>query len=776
MNGLMLRRRALMAAQMKPQFLEYIQSTGTQCIDTGYIPTENCGFYIKYRDDVVGNSNYVIGSRASTTDTIYEGVVGGAVNQKIIVMQQTLVTVDNYRVAGNTYEISATYDSNLTGVSSFECLNTSDSFTGTQESLTSGATANLFIFSLMKDAQFHTGMTLYSCRLWSNGILIRDFIPCRLGDSIGLYDLVNEKFYGNAGTGKFIAGPKIDYQFLEYVESTGTQYIDTEYKPNNTTTYDLSGLFSQAAATARMGARDSQNVNECTINSISGNQLRISYGSQQYLATSGNYITNALLDGYNRKAIFSYQNGTKSTFDMNSITFSTSYNCLIFAYSSGNSITYATDMHVTSCKIYDNNILVRDFVPCKLGSEVGLYDKITNKFFINRGTGSLVAGPEVGYQFVEYLQSSGTQYIDTRLHANQDYSINLNFQCIDASVGNMFFGARDSSTGIYDKSFIGGVANSGLFYGQFGDSGTNLDTVLADTNKHSYIMSKNGWYLDGTKYRTFEQSSFTGAYPILIFAGYNGQTILYSYCKIFDLEISLGTHTHKYVPCYRKLDHEPGLYDLVTGQFFTNQGTGSFIVGPELDYQFVEYIESTGEQYINTEISLSENLIVTADYEFSESTRVWRRLFGYGTIDAENTYSYCYNTIPAIRPRVATGNHSETTLNSYNPGRYTVTIATTGSIKVTGTNYSETSTINPWNTGTGSYPIFLFNFGGTTLIDYGIVKLYSFTISNSVTNKQILHLIPCYRKSTGTVGMYDLVTKRFFINSGTGKFIAGPEI
>ena len=52
---------------------------------------------------------------------------------------------------------------------------------------------------------------IYYFKIWNNNILIRDFIPAlRNSDNVtGLYDLVNNEFYINAGTGTFITGPKI---------------------------------------------------------------------------------------------------------------------------------------------------------------------------------------------------------------------------------------------------------------------------------------------------------------------------------------------------------------------------------------------------------------------------------------------------------------------------------------------------------------------------------------------------------------------------------------
>lgn len=49
------------------------------------------------------------------------------------------------------------------------------------------------------------------------------------------------------------------------------------------------------------------------------------------------------------------------------------------------------------CQIWENNVLVKDFVPCyrKSDNEVGMYDLVGMSFYTNAGVGSLVAGPDV---------------------------------------------------------------------------------------------------------------------------------------------------------------------------------------------------------------------------------------------------------------------------------------------------------------------------------------------------------------------------------------------
>ena len=47
------------------------------------------------------------------------------------------------------------------------------------------------------------------------------------------------------------------------------------------------------------------------------------------------------------------------------------------------------------CKIFDNDILVRDFIPV-LDREMrpAMYDSVTGKLFYNKGTGVFIIGPD----------------------------------------------------------------------------------------------------------------------------------------------------------------------------------------------------------------------------------------------------------------------------------------------------------------------------------------------------------------------------------------------
>ena len=52
------------------------------------------------------------------------------------------------------------------------------------------------------------------------------------------------------------------------------------------------------------------------------------------------------------------------------------------------------------------------------------------------------------------------------------------------------------------------------------------------------------------------------------------------------LYVEHGTKEHNYlllVPCYRKADNVPGFYDVINSTFYTNQGTGTFGIGPDVN-------------------------------------------------------------------------------------------------------------------------------------------------------------------------------------------------
>lgn len=179
------------------------------------------------------------------------------------------------------------------------------------------------------------------------------------------------------------------YTLLEYIESTGTQYIDTEFKPTG----------------------NSRVV--CDIQ-LSGTRVWL-YGAR-HTATDRTFMTVAMTDNYRSDYNNSYSLNIpydmtdRVTIDKNkgSMTigtqtvsyedadFSCAYNLYIFAGNSAGVPSTFSSMKLFYCKVYDNDVLVRDYVPCQGPSgDIGLYDTENNQFYGNAGTGTFVAGPEI---------------------------------------------------------------------------------------------------------------------------------------------------------------------------------------------------------------------------------------------------------------------------------------------------------------------------------------------------------------------------------------------
>ena len=60
-------------------------------------------------------------------------------------------------------------------------------------------------------------------------------------------------------------------------------------------------------------------------------------------------------------------------------------------------LKYFSKIKIKYFQIYDNDTLVRDFVPVLDKDDIPcMYDKVERKFYYNQGTGDFIAGPIVG--------------------------------------------------------------------------------------------------------------------------------------------------------------------------------------------------------------------------------------------------------------------------------------------------------------------------------------------------------------------------------------------
>lgn len=208
------------------------------------------------------------------------------------------------------------------------------------------------------------------------------------------------------------------YQIVEYIESSGTQYIDTGIAPGSYVGR-LKIEADMAFSSTPTGSSTTQALfGAGYYNSTTANRRQILVGYRGATSTSKPSYMNAggsLGDGVkafsdatldaNRHIYGIDQVNSNFIFDDKTQSFSTSVsstltrNLLIFASeqssSSGSPVGWHSSAKCYGFKIYDGDTLLRDFVPVRNGSVGGLYDKVSETLFTNSGTGSFTYGSDM---------------------------------------------------------------------------------------------------------------------------------------------------------------------------------------------------------------------------------------------------------------------------------------------------------------------------------------------------------------------------------------------
>ena len=205
---------------------------------------------------------------------------------------------------------------------------------------------------------------------------------------------------GKVKQGKWItkANPVIsvptEYTQLEYIESSGTQYINTNIKPTGSMDFEVTVYVQSSAAQGTLfsgGDNYNSKYLGVSINQANPGESDIRYDSQRYKFTLSiekfmiSKVSNKLLLNNVEFAICSV------------VTFVSNYPIRLFAYNRGGNIGEKIAAKLYGLKLSDNGSDVANFIPAKRNSDgvVGLYDLVSKSFFTNAGTGTFTAGSEI---------------------------------------------------------------------------------------------------------------------------------------------------------------------------------------------------------------------------------------------------------------------------------------------------------------------------------------------------------------------------------------------
>lgn len=251
------------------------------------------------------------------------------------------------------------------------------------------------------------------------------------------------------------------------------------------------------------------------------------------------------------------------------------------------------------------------------------------------------------YVQVDYIQSSETQWIDTELYPTENMQIETKievaytnqdtpvFGCFLNTIGSSSLGDYFHLTPYANKWYYGTNGSEGNFGTYSNAIGTQYDIVFNNEN-NQIIVNDN--IEDVTR-------PFSGATNSTLAISKRGTTsnnrfgrFKYFNFKIFDK--STNKYIRNFIPCYRKSDNEIGLYDIVEGKFYTNQGTGTFTYGEILG---TTYEVNLGKNLLNN--TATSQTINGITYTINED----KSITANGTATAHSVLNI-YNTSLVLQP------------------------------------------------------------------------------------------------------------------------------
>ena len=365
--------------------VEYLESTGTQYIDTGIIGKTGVKAFIDFEwlNGNIGNDRYVIAASTGTTRTYF-----GTYQSKWMFGNGSYIQAKGIQenVRYNA-EISWLLDNSYVDINGNRII-TSTTTGEVNTNLT------LWLFS-RNQGYFQAGWSsvikMYSCKIYEVNTLVRDYKPAVDENGVGfMFDRVSHTIFDNAGTGLF-KYPAVE---LEYLESNGGPCIDTGIKPTDEYGYRIRNTYRyDGGEQCAIGAMDAGNrfVGVYT----GGTQISGGWGSfVNWLKTSHEFNDDTIWDVYcnykNDRQIIVNDELLKDLTDIH-IDGTITNTIYLFGRHYGNNVTKMYG-RIYSTEITKGSDVVAHFIPVLKDGQLGMWDKVNEVFYPNNGTGTFIGG------------------------------------------------------------------------------------------------------------------------------------------------------------------------------------------------------------------------------------------------------------------------------------------------------------------------------------------------------------------------------------------------
>jgi hypothetical protein len=354
------------------------------------------------------------------------------------------------------------------------------------------------------------------------------------------------------------------------------------------------------------------------------------------------------------------------------------------------------------------------------------------------------------YTRLTHIECDGQQYINTGYVVQEDDVIEMMYiSTSTTSADKALYGCYDGNGNIWFSIY----SNTG--YVRFGSSASASVTNARMTYK--LTMKKSSVVLDSGNSAA---PDFVGLpqVPLYLFARNNKSTGvgMYGYCRClgFSIKKSSGEEMMNLKPCKRDSDGAIGMIDLVSGQFFGNEGTGEdFIAGGEVkvtdDYEVIDYVTFAKNKLYDLGI-VNSNQTIEVLFARSEKSST---PYLYGCITNPHTAT--------VSAYLSSGGGAWRFGSSYKGLSTNNTFINRVIIANGTTNYNFTAGTFTKSTFTTPDTVVL---GGCRTASGALTKNYQgkvYYIRISENGEYILDWYPCKRLSDGVEGFWDCVTNTF---------------
>ena len=441
--------------------VEYCESTGEQYIDTGVLgnPGLRVEAEIMWTDTAPADDQHILGSFDKPNNVARRCyAISMFTNRKSAFCYDGFV-YDNWfqYTVGKKYRVVSDFGASaqsltvdgLDGAAVF-----SRSASNNYTSVASGKT--LYLFALGHGTRdggvaCKTMARIYWLKIYQNDVLVRDYRPACQGDVYGLWEDVNGTFCGSATETPFktpvsprTAAGEPDY-FAQWIESNGSTYIDTDVIGRQETKIEATFQWKRIADNRLVSV--SKDANYLHVASGPNGEMWFRAGGTTLTMADVAFVIDTdytiVYDVHASSQTYSVTGpfGTVTTNDTQATVNTTPNTFYVFAQNlNGDWYGANAKVRLYSMRIWQDGVLVRDFVPGVRNGEGCLYDRVSGKchFSFDGAITSAagLVGPPAGtptqpkYK-LSYLGSEGNSYIDTGILGNPGLKVEAEIMWTD---------------------------------------------------------------------------------------------------------------------------------------------------------------------------------------------------------------------------------------------------------------------------------------------------------------------------------------------------------